>query len=31
VCALMRKPDARQFNSTATYVSFDVPAGLVVG
>ena len=31
VCALMRKPDAKQFDGTATYVGFDVPAGLVVG
>jgi hypoxanthine phosphoribosyltransferase len=31
VCALMRKPEAKQFDGTATYVGFDVPAGLVVG
>ena len=31
VCALMRKPDAKQFDGTRTYVGFDVPAGLVVG
>jgi hypoxanthine phosphoribosyltransferase len=31
VCALLRKPQAKQFDGTATYVGFDVPAGLVVG
>jgi hypoxanthine phosphoribosyltransferase len=31
VCAVMRKPDAKQFDGTPTYVGFDVPAGLVVG
>lgn len=31
VCALLRKPDAKIFEGTATYVGFDVPAGLVVG
>jgi hypoxanthine phosphoribosyltransferase len=31
VCALMRKPDAKKFDGTQTYIGFDVPAGLVVG
>jgi len=31
VCALMRKPQAKKFQDTPTYVGFDVPAGLVVG
>jgi hypoxanthine phosphoribosyltransferase len=31
VCALMRKPDAKQFDGTATYVGFDVGPGLIVG
>jgi hypoxanthine phosphoribosyltransferase len=31
VCAVMRKPDAKQFDGTPTYVGFEVPAGLVVG
>ena len=31
VCALMRKPEAKQFRDTPAYVGFDVPAGLVVG
>ena len=31
VCALLRKPDAKQFDDTPTYVGFDVPGGLVVG
>jgi hypoxanthine phosphoribosyltransferase len=31
VCALLRKPDAKQFDGTPTYVGFDVPGGLVVG
>ncbi|MDT5034205.1 MAG: hypoxanthine phosphoribosyltransferase [Actinoplanes sp.] len=31
VCALLRKPEAKQFEGTMTYVGFDVPGGLVVG